>query len=294
MWRGIVGNPQFRGKDDEYAAMWLVLRAAWKPVTIRVGRDAVSLSRGECAYALSFLAKAWECSKTKAHVTLKHLEKAGFVRTQSERGYTRIKVVKYDTYQIPVNADGTPDGTPDGTTTERGRNADGTNKKEVNTLNTLEEEYRGPSLKPPIDEAVEAWNALADDIGLPKVQKLTDARRSRLKARLSDCGGLEGWDVALSKIRASSFLSKPSRGKHPNWRPDFDFILTQSKFTKLMEGGYDDPASNPPNPDNGGIDPIDEAILRAAGLLDAGNADPAGRGYEGEPQSGSFDLRRSA
>ena len=146
VWRGLIGNPQFRGKDDEYAAMWLILRAAWKETTVRINREAVTLKRGECAYATSFLATAWECSKTKAYATIKHLENAGFIRTQAERGYTRIYVVNYDTYQKLGRDNGTQSGTqtgtPVGTTTERGQNADGTNKKELNTLN----EVKGESL----------------------------------------------------------------------------------------------------------------------------------------------------
>lgn len=147
MWRGIIGNPQFRGKDDEYAAMWLILSAAWKEKTIRVGREAVTLARGECAYALSFLAQAWGCSKTKAHVTLKHLEKGGFIRTRAERGYTRIYLVNYDTYQTPVNADGTQVGTPVGTRTERGRNADGTNSNKDNKIKKVNEGEAPPDFK---------------------------------------------------------------------------------------------------------------------------------------------------
>ena len=84
--------------------------------------------------------------------------------------------------------------------------------------------------------ALEAYNATAEQIGLPKAQKLTDTRRSRLKARLKDCGGLEGWEFALAKMRDSPFL----RGENDRgWKADLDFLLTQSKFVKLMEGGYD-------------------------------------------------------
>lgn len=133
--RGLIGNPQFRGKDDEYSAMWIVTHAAWKETTVRVNREAVKLERGECAYALSYLARAWECSKTSASRILKHLEKTGFVRTRAERGYTRIYVINYDTYQTPTNNGGTQPETQTGTRAERGRNAGGTNKKEVNTLN---------------------------------------------------------------------------------------------------------------------------------------------------------------
>lgn len=106
--RGLIGNPQFRGKDDEYAAMWLILHAAYKPLTVRVGRHPVTLARGECAYSVSFLAQAWECSKSTAHATLKHLEKNQFLTMTAERGFTRICLTNYSTYQLSESDARTP------------------------------------------------------------------------------------------------------------------------------------------------------------------------------------------
>jgi hypothetical protein len=96
----------------------------------------------------------------------------------------------------------------------------------------------------PEAEALNLWNAAADRVGWPKAQRLTDTRRRALKLRLSECGGLEGWSAALAKAEASSFLTGKSgrTNGHENWRCDLDFILRQAKFTKLLEGGFDDPA----------------------------------------------------
>lgn len=88
-----------------------------------------------------------------------------------------------------------------------------------------------------VGEAVRAWNELAARCDLASVQKLTDARRRKLAARLRDCGGLAGWRAALGKVEASRFL----RGENDRgWRADFDFMLQESSFVKLMEGKYDD------------------------------------------------------
>jgi hypothetical protein len=85
--------------------------------------------------------------------------------------------------------------------------------------------------------AVGLWNDLAKDIGLASIQVLNDDRRSKLRQRLLDCGGIDGWAAAIAKVRDSPFL----RGDNDRgWRADFDFVVTKPKFTKLMEGGYDD------------------------------------------------------
>lgn len=91
--------------------------------------------------------------------------------------------------------------------------------------------HRQPS---ELSQAVDVWNDLAGNHGLAKVQKLTKERSGKLKARLKDCGGIEGWKAALAKVAASPFLLGET-----GWRADFDFLLQPSSFIKLMEGSYD-------------------------------------------------------
>lgn len=84
--------------------------------------------------------------------------------------------------------------------------------------------------------AFEAWNDLASQADLPKAQVLTAERRRKLKARLAECGGIDGWHGALAKIRGSPWC----RGENDRgWRADLDFVLQSKSFTRLMEGSYD-------------------------------------------------------
>ena len=86
------------------------------------------------------------------------------------------------------------------------------------------------------DKAVEMWNEMAERAELPKVQRLTDSRVKKVVLRIREVGGMPGWQEALNKIEASKFLTGHNdRG----WRANFDFMLQQSSFTKLMEGSYD-------------------------------------------------------
>ncbi len=84
--------------------------------------------------------------------------------------------------------------------------------------------------------AFEAYNDLAGELGLSKAQLLTDERRSKIRQRLNDCGGLTGWIDALGKIRGSPFLCGDNdRG----WKASLDFLLKRTNFTRLLEGSYD-------------------------------------------------------
>jgi uncharacterized protein YdaU (DUF1376 family) len=89
----------------------------------------------------------------------------------------------------------------------------------------------------PLADAVTCYNEAAAQVGWPQVQKLTPARSAALKARLRDCGGIEGWRVAMDKAKASDFLTGRS---HKPWTGfGFDWITKQANFSKLMEGNYD-------------------------------------------------------
>jgi hypothetical protein len=93
-----------------------------------------------------------------------------------------------------------------------------------------------PAVVPVEQDAVAAYNALAERCKLPLVQRLNPQRRTKLRRRLAECGGIEGWKLALAKLEANPWMHGDNdRG----WRADFDFLLQEKSFTKLMEGSYD-------------------------------------------------------
>ena len=94
-----------------------------------------------------------------------------------------------------------------------------------------------PETERPELAALELYNELAQRAGLPVAQRLNPTRSSKLKARLRECGGIEGWRIACEKIEASSFCTG---GNKDGWRASLDFMLQASSFTKIMEGTYDD------------------------------------------------------
>lgn len=110
--------------------------------------------------------------------------------------------------------------------------------------------------------AVKAFNEIAAEQGWSQCQRLTKQRKASLNARLRSCGGIEGWKMALARARDAPWLN----GESPSgWRVDFDFLIRESKFTKLMEGGYDDK-----RPSNGSKSSnLTEKFRRATAILDA-------------------------
>ncbi len=87
-------------------------------------------------------------------------------------------------------------------------------------------------LKP--EHVVEAWNAMAERVGLAKVRRLTPERQRKLVQRIKQ-NTIDEFTEAIGAIEGSPFL----RGENNRaWRADFDFLLSPQKFTKLIEGTY--------------------------------------------------------
>lgn len=117
-------------------------------------------------------------------------------------------------------------------------------------------------------DAVRFFNEIAGQLGWSQVQKMTPQRARSLKARLADCGGIEGWRGAVDRAAQSDFLS--GRTSKPWTGFGFDWLVKAQNFTKLMEGNYD----NRNRSGNTGLaqgrqdrpDPALEQIARLAGL----------------------------
>jgi uncharacterized protein YdaU (DUF1376 family) len=120
------------------------------------------------------------------------------------------------------------------------------NHTDTDTDTDKEEERGKPLSRPSADfqALLDHFNATADRVGWPKVQRITQARRAALSQRIADCGGEEAWRDAIDRAAMSPLLTgQTGRG----WRADFDWLCKAANFTKLMEGNYDPrPETNSP------------------------------------------------
>lgn len=95
-------------------------------------------------------------------------------------------------------------------------------------------------IKYPYQDIVEKWNSICGAY-LPKVQKLSEARKQKIKARLQEFGEQEAWlptvEALFGQIAASDFL----RGNNNHqWTATFDWMFDNPKnWVKVMEGNYD-------------------------------------------------------
>lgn len=105
--RGVWEHPMFAKEkfSEREAWIWLISSAAWEPIKVRVGRASFDLVRGQCAFALRFLAEKWMWSEPRVRRFLKRLTGDAAALVQPTRGATLITICNYDDYQSSRRAD---------------------------------------------------------------------------------------------------------------------------------------------------------------------------------------------
>lgn len=101
--------------------------------------------------------------------------------------------------------------------------------------NNSQESYDMSENKDLSRRAVDNWNYIAEEFKLPTIKVLTSSRISKLKARIKQVGGWkEFWQQVYDAISQSKFLKTGNE----TWKCNFDFVLQESSFVKMIEHQY--------------------------------------------------------
>lgn len=82
---------------------------------------------------------------------------------------------------------------------------------------------------------------------LSKVQKITGARSAAIRARWRDHPDLSFWESFFVRVETSDFLcgrAPPGNGREMPFKADFEWIIKQANFVKILEGRYDNRRSS--------------------------------------------------
>ena len=107
---------------------------------------------------------------------------------------------------------------------------------------TKEKESKGEERKEkkyPYQGICDLWNSIC--VSLPKIAKLTEARKQKIRSRLDEFGCQpEEWlttaETLFRRVQASDFLT----GRKTDWKASFDWVFDNGKnWVKVKEGNYD-------------------------------------------------------
>lgn len=232
--------------SEREAWSWMIGEASWKDQLAKnILGSPTEIKRGQFSHSIRFMGKKFQWSIGKVQRFLKKLTIWNMIEisqktdTQTDTGQNIITICNYNIYQ---NKNGKTDtqtdtqaDTPPIHMRVQTRNPSNPSNPSNQLINTPHTPHNPPPPKQDLKAAIDLYNETANRIGIPIMQKLSDTRKRRLEARLCDCGGLDGWVAALAKVEASGFL----KGENDHgWKADFDFIVRESSFIKIMEGKY--------------------------------------------------------
>lgn len=133
----------------------------------------------------------------------------------------------------------------------------GENKGEVETKTSEKNDYRSDNahsivkenrvkdskeeknIQYPYQDIIDRWNSIC--VSLPRVTKLDDKRRQKIKCRCNEWGKtpdiwLQTAEEIFERIQASDFL----KGSGGSWTATFDWVFSNgTNCIKVMEGNYD-------------------------------------------------------
>ena len=116
-----------------------------------------------------------------------------------------------------------------------------------------------------IQKVQEEWNILANELNLPKIDKIDGKRLSNLNARIKKYG-IEKFLGVMQKIRKSKFL----KGEVNDFRATFDFLVTASSFEKIKDGNYESKENKKIDPNTDRMRRLTEVVRKRnnAGAID--------------------------
>lgn len=270
-------DPSYGAHSRTEAWLDLIMECRYAEGTVNNNGRKMKLQAGQLLGATSWLAARWNWTPKTVRGFLDKLDEEGMISrfpsetmtgpdnslNGSQKGKNKgrfanvLTICKYALYQLGDRTQGQVAGPVEGRLRAGSGPVEGNiykeETKEQGNKGTKEETSpagEGAPPEPVIADAIEAviqadaiqaldafraYNELAQKIGLPIARTLTPQRRKNLCARLREHGGMDAWQTALSNIERSAFL----RGNNARgWRADFDFLLSASKFAKVVDGVY--------------------------------------------------------
>lgn len=234
-------------QDNKYFKWWatILLNVNHEEKKFPVGSELFVCNPGQSFRSIQQWTDLFSCSKPSTIKFFEMLKKDGMIQTEIVGNGNRRKhlltVVNWGKYQEKETRNFTetvpeilPEINPNiprnkNEEKEENENKEGVEEKPetVFPLSEIKE-----SEKIDFKKLVEVYHSFCPK--MPKVEKITEARKKAIRARIKEHGKVKVME-ALKMAGDSKFLNG---NNDRNWTADFDFVFTASKFVKILEGAY--------------------------------------------------------
>lgn len=223
-----------------------LLRANHEPSKWR----GVAIERGQFISSVAKLSAELKLTNKQIRGSLEKLKRTNEVASESCTQFTVFTVKNYHQYQSEGKRNGEQRAseTANEGQTEGKRRATNNNDNNNNKEDYIPE--TGPKSAKPngshhntilFEQIVELYNEILGD-QLPRVATLNETRKRLLKARCAKQIGKQDANNPDFWKRCFTFIAKDCpwlTGENPkNWTANFDWIINETNFIKIVEGNY--------------------------------------------------------
>lgn len=236
----------------------------------------ILVKRGQLVTSNSSIRNDLRLSEQTIRTCIKRLISTGEITYKSTNRYVVITICNYDKYQeckSVSNEQSNEQTNIQSTDEQRATNEQSTsnqrqlknirNKEDNNIIDIKQESGSNDQLSAASDEATasktdkpkteklpfkeikEMWNETCP--GFPKLFTISEARKNKMRLRISEMGGVEKALPLLkqifTKMQQSNFLKGDNKR---GWKASFDWLFENDKnWVKVFEGNYDNKPEQP-------------------------------------------------
>lgn len=217
----------------------LILQANYKDKKALIDSEWVIVKRGTFITSIHKLAERWGWAVNTVKKFLNLLESDEMIHKNSNNRYTLIDIVNYQYFQDKQENPCTPIDTLSDTVLDTVLDTQRAQSLTQSLTPTKEyKEYKeskeGKEIKKGsiYSDVVDLFNSIC--VSYPKVVALSDKRKSAINARLKKYT-LDDIKQVFIMAEESDFLKGDN---NRNWAANFDWMLKDTNFPKILEGNY--------------------------------------------------------
>lgn len=228
----------------------------------------ITIKRGQLATSNATIRQDLRLSEQQIRTCIKRLISTGEITYKSTNRYVVITICNYDKYQEvggTTNELNNEQTNNQSTDEQRAINEQSTTTKEIKNIRSKEynikdikqesgsndqlssasdeakavQPEKPKTEKLPFKEIKEMWNETCP--GFPKLFTISEARKNKMRLRITEMGGLEKALPLIKQIFEKMQQSKFLKGDNKRgWKASFDWLFENDKnWVKVYEGNYD-------------------------------------------------------
>jgi hypothetical protein len=223
--RELLEKPMIQNSKLLQIWVWCLLKASHAKHDEMVGLQKVPLIPGQFVTGRYAGAKEIKMNPSTFWKYLQWLKANKSLDIKSNSKFSLVTIVNWELYQVELFK------------SDSKNNTKMTAKEQQNDTNKNGKNGKNEKTSIPYSEIQKAYNEIC--VSLPKIKSMTSKRKSHVNARLDSLGNdVDKLINVFYLVEENDFLTNRQKKNRNDWRADFDWIINETNFAKIIEGKY--------------------------------------------------------